>query len=92
LVRQQHDQQNAAAIPTASTAPAAQQQCPIANQPDRQSEGFSQLEPGDNVQSIPDLTLEYEDRKLNLIGKLVRITFSMRDTDFFGQRDLSEYV
>jgi hypothetical protein len=52
----------------------------VANVP--KTEAFSRVEPGDNLQSIPELTLtEYEDQKLKLVGRIVRISFSMRDSD-----------
>ncbi len=43
---------------------------------------LSRAQLSEELRSIPSLTLtEYEDQKLRLIGRIVRITFLMRDTD-----------
>ncbi len=65
--------------PKAPVAPASQPRiAPAASIRDT----LSRAQLSEELRSIPSLTLtEYEDQKLRLIGRIVRITFSMRDTD-----------
>jgi hypothetical protein len=58
-----------------------------------QRDEFSQVEPWDNLQSVPTLSLaQYQDQKLNFVGRIVRIHFLTRSTDPKESADGKTYL
>ena len=61
----------------------------IASKPKRSDNSpFSQVEPTDRLQGIPNLTVvQYEDEKYSLVGRIVHVQFSERSSDHNQGRD-----